>query len=259
MVQLGQYIHQESIIHKLDPRVKIIAVIVLSILILDVSMKGLLIVSAVILTGSRLARISLQALGRILRPVLPFFLFLFIVYLFFTPGKPIPPFPVGPVKVTWAGLTLGLEQIYRFFLLVLAAGLLTMTTAASAISSGLERLLRPLEIIGISSHDVAMMISLALRFFPALLEQTKQINEAQLARGANFNPRSLKGKLKAVSCIAIPLLMNVFRFSDQLIEAMEARGYQPGPRTYLYELSLSKTEYALIAAMILSLIPAFIY
>lgn len=259
MVQLGQYIHQESIIQKLDPRVKIIAVIVLSILILDVGNEGLLIISAVILAVSRLARVSLQALGRSLRPVLPFFIFLFIVYLFFTPGKAVPPFPAGPIKITYQGLYLGLEQIFRFILLVLAAGLLTMTTEASAISSGLERLLRPLQIIGISSHNVAMMISLALRFFPALLEQMKQISEAQLARGANFNPRSLQGKLKAVRCISIPLLINVFRSSDQLIDAMEARGYQPGPQTYLYELSLTKSESILIAAMILSLVLVLIY
>lgn len=254
MIQPGQYIHQESIIHRLDPRVKIIAVIVLSILILRTDLAGLFVISAIILAVSALAHIRLRTLFSSLRPVLVFFLFLFLVYLLFTPGKAIPPFPLGPVKISWSGLMLGAEQIFRFVLLVLAAALMTMTTAASAISSGLERLLRPLAIIGVSSHDIAMMISLALRFFPVLQEQTKQISEAQLARGADFNPRSPAGKLKALRMIAIPLLMNVFQSSEHLIDAMESRGYQPGPRTYLYELSLSKGEYLLIAAMILSLV-----
>ncbi len=254
MYKLGQYLPRRSIVHSLDPRVKILAVIALSIVILHVNVITLLVITAIIIAVSYLARIELGYLRRTLRPVLPFFFCLFLLYLFFTPGIPIAPFPIGPVQISYAGLTLGLFQIGKFLLLVLAASLLTMTTTASGISSGLEQLLRPLKIIGISSHDIAMLISLALRFIPTLLDDMKQISDAQLARGANFNPRRLSGKIKAISYLSIPLLINVFRHADELSDAMESRGYQPGPRTYLHEMSLTRTEYYLIAAIIISLI-----
>lgn len=254
MSMLGQYFPQESIIHSLDPRVKIMAVIALSIMILHVGKIGLCIVFFILIIVSLLAHIETGILLKTLRPVLPFFFCLFLLYIFFTPGKAIPPFPIGPVQISYAGLIMGLIQISKFILLVLAAAILTMTTTPSAISSGLEHLLRPLKRIGVSSHDITMLISLALRFLPALLDQMKQISEAQIARGASFNPVNLRGKIRAISYLTIPLLINIFRNSDQLVDAMESRGYQPGPRTYLYQLSFSRVEYCLMAAIILSLI-----
>lgn len=243
MYKLGQYVSRESIVHQLDPRIKIITVIALSIMILKMNTVGLLAVSLMVIIISLLAYINPGSLVKTLRPVWPFFFCLFLLYLFFTPGKPIPPFPIGPVQISYAGLNLGLLQIGKFVLLVLAASLLTMTTNASQITSGLERLLRPLKMINISSHNIAMLMSLALRFLPTLLEQMQQISEAQLSRGAHFNPRRLFGKIKAISYLTIPLLINIFRQSDQLADAMEARGYQPGPRTYLHELTLNRNDY----------------
>lgn len=251
MYKLGQYIPRESPVHYRDPRVKLIAVIALSIIILHVNTIGLLVVTGIILAISQLARISLGSLLKTLGPVLPFFFCLFLLYIFFTPGHPLPPFPIGPVQASYEGLSLGIIQVSKFLLLVIAASILTMTTTQAEITIGLERLLRPIRITGISSHDIAMLVSLALRFMPTLLDDVNSISEAQLARGANFNPHRISGKFRAISYLAIPLLINIFRRCDELVDAMEARGYQQGSRTYLRELVLSPVDYYLIAAIII--------
>ena len=250
MVNLGQYVPRESLVHSRDPRVKIIAVTALSIIILQVNAIGLLAATGLVLAAAHLARIPLAALLRTLRPVLPLFFVLFLMYIFFTSGSQLPWFVMGPVRISGQGLYIGVIQVGKFLLLVLAASLLTMTTPLSEITYGMEKLLRPLRIIGIASHDIAMMMSLALRFIPTLADEMSSISDAQLARGANFNPRRLKGKIKAIGYLAAPLFINIFRRCDELVDAMEARGYQPGPRTYLREFSLTGLDYWLIAASI---------
>lgn len=254
MYKLGQYVYLESPVHKLDPRVKLIAVIALSLIILQVNFLGLSITSSIVLAIALLARLTLRSVLETLRPVLSFFFFLFLLYLFFTPGRPLPPFPFGPIQISYEGLNLGFVQVWKFMMLVVAASILTMTSTQSEITMGLERLLRPLRIIGISSHDLAMLLSLALRFMPTLLEEMNCISQAQLARGANFNPRSVRGKIRAIRYLAVPLAVNVFRRCDELVNAMEARGYQQGQRTYLKELVLSGKDYCFIAGIILILI-----
>jgi biotin transport system permease protein len=202
---------------------------------------------------AKLARLPLRLWLGTLRPVLPFFFCLFLLYVLLTPGRPLPGFSWGPVQISYEGLSMGIIQVGKFLLLILAAALLTMTTSQTEIIIGLERLLRPLRIIGISSHDVAMMISLALRFMPDLAKEMKNISEAQLARGANFNPRRMNGKIRAISYLAAPLAINLFRRGDELVEAMEARGYQRGHRTYLRELILTGADYGLIGIFVLVL------
>jgi len=250
MYKLGQYIYLESPVHRLDPRVKLIAVIALSIIILHVNFVGLIVASAVALAISLFACLSLGLVLKTLRPVLPFFFCLFLLYIFFTPGRPLPPFPIGPLQISYEGLNFGMLQVWKFLLLVVAASIMTMTTTQSEITMGLERLLRPIRFTGISSHDIAMLVSLALRFMPTLLDEMNNISQAQLARGANFNPRTISGKIRAIAYLAVPLAVNIFRRCDELVDAMEARGYQQGHRTYLRELVLSRSDYCLIAAII---------
>lgn len=251
MYKLGQYVYVASPVHSLDPRVKLIAVIALSIIILHVSFVGLVVASVTTLAISLFARLPLGSVQKTLHPVLPFFFCLFVLYIFFTPGRPLPPFPIGPILISYEGLNLGILQVWKFLLLVMAASILTMTTTQSEITMGLERLLRPIRITGISSHDIAMLISLALRFMPTLFDEMNNISQAQLARGANFNPRSLSGKVRAISSLAVPLAVNIFRRCDELVDAMEARGYQQGPRTYLRELVLSRRDYCLIGLVLI--------
>lgn len=259
MYNLGQYIPRDSFVHNLDSRVKIIAGIALSIIILRVNTLGLLLISVPVLALVRLAHLPPASVLRTLRPVLPFFVCLFLLYIFFTPGKPLLHFPIGPLQISYEGLSLGVTQIWKFLLLVAAAALLTMTTTQSELTGGLERLLRPVKITGISSHDIAMLVALALRFMPTLQDEMKNIRDAQSARGADFNPHRLNGKIRALRCLALPLLTNTVRRSDELVDAMEARGYQPGQRSYLYEPTLTRVDYgfitAIIALTILMLLP----
>ena len=259
MYKPGVYVAGDSPIHKRDPRVKIIGVIALSIIIMQVEYVGLLVASSLAVVVAQLARIPLKSLLRTLNPVLPFFFCLFLMYAFFTPGMPLPGFPLGPVQISYQGLYLGLIQVGRFLLLVAVASILTMTTPQSELTIGLERLLRPIRVTGISSHDVAMMVSLALRFIPTLIEEMNSINEAQLARGANFNPHRLIGKIKSIIHLGTPLATSVFRRCDELVDAMEARGYQQGSRTYLRDLVLTRGDSCLIAAFILMVIAVLVW
>ena len=250
MFKLGQYIPRHSFIHSRDARVKLITVIALSIMILRVSTIGLLLISVMAIAFARLAQLPPGSLLRTLRPVLPFFFCLFLLYLLFTPGRPLLPFSIGLLQISYAGLSLGLIQVWKFLLLVVAAAVLTMTTTPSEMTGGLERLLRPIKIVGISSHDIAMLVALALRFMPTLQDEMKNVSDAQLARGAQFNPRRLNGKIRALGGLTVPLLIKVVRRSDDLVDAMEARGYQPGQRSYLYEPTLTGVDYAYIVTII---------
>jgi biotin transport system permease protein/energy-coupling factor transport system permease protein len=259
MYKLGEYFPGESPVHSRDPRVKIVGVIALSIIILQVNFIGLLVVSGMVITISQLARIPIKFLLKNLRPVLIFFFCLFLMYIFFTPGRSLPGFPIGPVLISYEGLYLGVVQVLKFMLLVIGASILTMTTPQSEITIGLERLLRPIRITGISSHDIAMMVSLALRFIPTLLDEMNCISEAQLARGANFNPSRISGRIKAITHLAAPLSLSIFRRCDELVDAMEARGYHQGSRTYLRDLVLTPMDICLITSFIVLVITVLLW
>jgi len=244
-----QYYPLDSPVHRLDPRVKIIAVLLVSILLLKASLPSLAAATVGFVFISWASRTPLTAVLKSLKPVLPFFICLFILYLFFTPGSPLPYLSFGPVQVTQEGLTMAITQVGKFLLLVAAASLFTMTTSPIEITTGLERLLRPLKVFGLSSHDLAMMISLAFRFIPQFVIELNSIRQAQQARGADLNESGIAGKIRLMAGLASTLTSNMFRRSDQLIDAMEARGYHPGPRTYLHNLCFRRSDYGVLAAL----------
>ncbi|MEN6390837.1 MAG: energy-coupling factor transporter transmembrane protein EcfT [Syntrophomonas sp.] len=246
MYELGQYLHLDSPVHRSDPRVKVLVVLVLSFLLLRSGPAGLIAVTVLILLLSLLGRVGWERLFGTTRPLWSFFTVLFMIYFLFTPGVSILPFSTGPLKISYEGLHEGAIQVGRFMLLILAASLLTITTSLSELTMALEWLLRPLAKVGISSHNTALMVNMALRFFPTLQGEMQNIKEAQLARGADFKPGSLMGKVRSLVFIATPLTLNILRRSDELVEAMEARGYQPGPRTYLSELAFTKTDFGAV-------------
>ncbi|HCF49909.1 MAG TPA: energy-coupling factor transporter transmembrane protein EcfT [Syntrophomonas sp.] len=243
MHDLGQYLHHESALHRSDPRVKLIAVLALSPVILHIEVPGLIMVGALILGAALMGKIGPFELFRTTRPVWPFFMMLFLVYILFTPGTPLAPLASYSIKISYEGLHLGASQLFRFVLLILAASLLTMTTSLTEITMGLEHLLRPLRIVRISSHNIALMVSMALRFIPLLQHELQQIQTASAARGADFRCGSPLDKIRLTVYLATPLTLNIIRRSDELAEAMEARGYRPGPRTYLCELAFSRSDY----------------
>ncbi len=138
---------------------------------------------------------------------------------------------------------------WQFAGLVLGAAVLTMTTPPSDLVGGIERLLRPLSRVGIPSQDLAVMIAMALRFMPMLLEEYDRLRMAQMARGADFTTGSLALRTRAVAALAVPLLLSAFRRADELAVAMEARGYRRGPRTTLRELLFSRRDLGAFAVM----------
>lgn len=251
MYNMGQYIPGESIIHRLDPRVKIVSVIGLSIITLKGEAFTWGMISTFLIVLVPASRLATHHILKALRPMVVFFVLLFLLHLIFTDGTPIPPFPPWRVTITYEGLCRGALIIWQFTLLLLSASILTMTTLPTELVSGIERLLRPLKVFGIPSHDVAIMISIALRFVPTLLEEIDRIKEAQMARGANFKTGTLVQRTKATTSLLIPLITSSLCRADELATAMEGRGYKRGPRTYMKELRMSQADYAAVVVMIL--------
>jgi len=248
---LGQYVPGRSLVHKLDPRVKIVLVAALSVSMLGAEMHACALASVFLAAVIVISRLTFGRVIKSLKPVAALFAFLFFMHLFLTEGTPIPPFPIWHVKITYEGLYRGTLLTWRFILLILSASILTMTTLPSELISGIERLLRPLKFLGISSHNVAMMMSLALRFVPTILEEMQRIKEAQLARGADFETGGVFRKAKAAAFLAMPLVVNSCRRVEELAAAMEGRGYQGGPRTYMRELRMTGLDYAAAGVVII--------
>lgn len=255
MYFLGQYVPGDSVVHRLDPRVKIISVMGLSIMILGATFPGALLVSVLFAVLALNAHLTPRCLLQALRAVLIFLVLFFLMHLLLTEGTPIPPFPRGAVTPTYEGLIKGARVVWQFSLLILFGVLLTLSTSPTAMISGIERMLRPLRILRIPSHDVAIMISMAFRFVPAFLQELQRIKEAQLARGAEFRSSNLFQKARSTARILPPLILSFLRRADDLAAAMEARGYQRGPRTYLNQLRLSRTDFT--AVLVMALVAGF--
>ena len=248
-MHIGQYIPGDSLIHGLDPRVKIGSTIVLSILILRGGVLAEALVSAWLAALIPCSGLAVRHLIRAFKPVFVFFALLFFVHLFFTGGDPIPPFPPWRVTATYEGLYRGLVITWQFALLIWSAAILTLTTSPMQLVSGIERLLRPLNCVGVPSHDMAMMVSIALRFVPTFLEEIERIKTAQTARGAAFGSGSLIRRIRAAASLLLPLILRTMQRADGLVVAMEARAYQRGPRTYMKELSMGRADYAAVLVM----------
>lgn len=244
MYELGAYIPVQSPLHRRDPRVKILAVLALSIASLQGHLYALALISALILAASRWGRIPLTALLKTMRPVAPFFALLFLLSALFTPGEYLLQWHF--IHPSYEGLRQGLVQVWRFSLLILAASILTFTSSLMEITMAVERLLSPLNILGFSSFDLALMLGLALRFIPALIREKDAIREAQAARGADWAQGSLRQRMGRASNLVIRLSLNMIHRSDELVDALEARAYHHGPKTYPRELVVDGSDYALL-------------
>ena len=243
MVHLGQYIPRSSIIHSLDPRVKLAGAVILSIVVLKGDVLTQCWVTLLLMILVLLSQLRPGHIRAAFRPMLFFLGLLFSLHLIFTKGTPIPPFPPWPVTITYEGLNTGAFVIWQFSLLILSASILTMSTSPGELINGIERLLRPLRRLKIPSHDLAMMISMALRFIPTILDELERIREAHTARGACFKTGPVLGRMKATASLLIPLIQSIVRRADALALAMESRGYNRGPRTYMCELQMGQKDY----------------
>jgi len=245
-------------IYRLDPRAKIISAAALSIICLHSTVPFLFLAGTLSLAVCALARIEARRLLRASKPALPFIAIVFLLHAFSMTGSHLVAFKLGAVRITTEGLLQGGLLAWRFALLLLAGFLLFMTTGPALLTSGLERLLRPMKLVGVSSQDLALMVSLALRFIPVLQEEMETLRDAQAARGARLATGSIAARVRALSGLALPLSFAVFRRCDQLVEAMHARAYDGGPRTDLRELALTREDWVVIIAAGLAVAGSFL-
>jgi energy-coupling factor transport system permease protein len=248
---IGQYIPGKSALHKMDPRSKIITMTAMVVcLFLIKSGWGYAAIGLILLSGILGSRVGFKFIMRSMRSLLVIMLFTFILHIFMTEGTSI--FKLGPFNATYEGAIQGGFMVARLILLVVATSLVTLTTSPLTLTDGLEKLMKPLSLVGFPAHELAMMMTIALRFIPTLVEETEKIMKAQMARGADFSGGNLVKRAKAMLPVLIPLFVSAFRRADELALAMEARCYRGGRgRTRLRKLMFGAND--LIALPIVSI------
>ncbi|KPL18579.1 MAG: hypothetical protein AMJ92_07380 [candidate division Zixibacteria bacterium SM23_81] len=245
---LGQYMPTGSAIHRLDPRTKFLAIAAIMILTLAVSNIWTYVFLLAWLWGIiLLAKLPVGCVFRNLRSFLWLFILTFGIHLLFTTGQPLPHIGIGTIEGFWRGLFFCM----RVAILIVSAALLTLTTSPLELTDALEKILSPLRWFGLSSHALALMLVIALRFIPTFIEEANNIQKAQLARGANFGG-NLARRARSLIPLLVPLFLSAFRRADELAVAMEARNYQTdAPRTHYRELSFSAADYRSLALVVL--------
>ena len=235
-ITLGQYFPGNTFVHRLDPRVKLIFTILFIIaLFLAKHLLSYAVLIAVLVLCISVSKIKPKALFKGMKPVLFLVAITGILNLFYTSGDPI--WQWGFLKITVEGIWAAIFMILRIVMLICCTFLLTYTTSPIMLTDGLENLLSPLKKIKVPVHELSMMMSIALRFIPTLIEETDKIMSAQRARGADFDTGNLFQKAKALVPLLVPLFVSSFRRADELAVAMECRCYHGGDgRTRLKEL-----------------------
>ena len=250
-ITLGQYFPGNSVVHRLDPRTKLV-LLVFYIVALFVAggwiaygMCFLFLALAIFVS-----HIPLKAIFRGMKPLVFILIFTGVLNVFFTPGTEI--WSWGFLHITWEGLAQAGKMMCRILMLISATFLLTYTTSPIALTDGLESLLGPLKVIKVPVHELSMMMCIALRFIPTLIEETDKIMSAQKARGADFETGNLIQKVKALVPILVPLFISAFRRADELATAMECRCYQGGDgRTKMKLLRYKRNDFLTYAVGLL--------
>ncbi|MCL1963556.1 MAG: energy-coupling factor transporter transmembrane protein EcfT [Firmicutes bacterium] len=250
-ITLGQYLPGDSSIHRLDPRNKTLLTLAYIIgVFLVKGFVGYALTAALVYVCARMARIPPRYLARGLKPLRVIILFTAIYNLFMSGGEDVM-FQVWFIRATWSGLSGAVFYSLRLVFLVLGTSLLTLTTSPIALTDALERLLSPLRAVKFPAHELAMMMTIALRMIPTLLEETDKIMKAQSARGADFESGNLLRRAKAMVPLLVPLFVSAFRRAGDLAMAMEARCYHGGEgRTRMRVMRLTAAD--LIAAGVMT-------
>lgn len=226
-ITLGQYYQTKSLIHRLDPRVKLVSTFAYIVsLFLFQNITAYLIAVIWLMIVIKLSNVPVKFMVRGLKPVMMILLLTVICNMMFTEGTPL--FSVWRITVTVEGLKLALYMMLRFVLLIVGSSVMTLTTTPNQLTDGLESLLKPLNSIRVPVHEIAMMMSIALRFIPILMEETDKIMKAQLARGADFESKNMIRRVKSMLPLLIPLFVSALRRANDLALAMEARCYRGG-------------------------------
>ena len=247
-VTLGQFFPGQTPIHKLDPRTKLIFVLLyIIVLFLAKWFVSYLLVAVFLGLVIWISKIHLSVILKGLKPLLLIIVLTAVLNLFYSSGEPLVEFWI--FRITKAGIFNAIFMVLRITLLVAGTFMLTYTTSPIALTDGLESLLSPLKKIRLPVHELAMMMCIALRFIPTLIEETEKIMSAQKARGADFESGSLLTRAKALVPILVPLFISAFRRADELATAMECRCYHGGEgRTRLHQLRYAKRDYIAFAS-----------
>lgn len=242
-ITLGQYYQADSPIHRMDARVKLIGTLVYIITLflyknLTIYLIALLFLGAVV----KISKVPLSFILRGIKTIMILLVITAVFNMFLTPGEPIVSF--WKFKLTWEGIANAFYLCIRLVFLIVGSSLMTLTTTPNQLTDGLESLLGPLKKIKVPVHEIAMMMSIALRFIPILLEETDKIMKAQIARGADFESGNLIKKAKSLVPLLIPLFISAFRRANDLAMAMEARCYRGGEhRTKMKPLIYKKRDF----------------
>lgn len=253
-ITLGQYYQTDSLIHRLDPRVKIAATFwfIVTLFIVN-NVAGYVLAAAYLAMIIRTSRVPFRFMMRGMKSIFILLLITFVFNIFLTPGKAV--FVWGVFHITWEGIILAVKMAVRLIFLIIGSSVLTLTTTPNNLTDGLEKIFQPLKMFHVPVHEVAMMMSIALRFIPILLEETDKIMKAQMARGADFESGNIMKRAISLGALLEPLFISAFQRANDLAMAMEARCYRGGEgRTKMKPLiykAEDKKAYAVMTAYIL--------
>lgn len=249
---IGRYVPTNSVMHKMDPRAKLlfififVCVVFLANNFLTYAVLGMFTIGMIVLSN-----IPFRFLMGGLKPIFLIIIFTFLVHILFT-KEGVVLYKLGWLEIYKGGLIQGVYISLRFTLLILVTSLLTLTTTPISITDGIEELLNPLKKWKVPVHELALMMSISLRFIPTLMEETDKIMKAQMARGVDFSSGPIKERMKAIVPLLIPLFVSAFKRAEDLATAMEARGYKGGEgRTKYRQLSWSTADSLLMVAVVI--------
>ena len=255
-ITIGQYYPGNSVIHRLDPRTKIICTLIfITAVFLAKTYVAYALLAGFVGLIIIFSRLPLSLIIKGVKPLWFIILLTVLIHFFTTKGEII--FSWWLLSVTQEGLDQGLMMAMRLLFLLIVSSLLTYTTSPIVLTDGIEKLLRPFKRIGVPAHELAMMMTIALRFIPTLLEETDKIMKAQMSRGADFTSGNILNKAKNLVPLLVPLFISAFRRADDLATAMEARCYRGGEgRTRMHQLQLTRLDtyaYLYISGLVLGL------
>ncbi len=251
-ITIGQFFPGNSLIHRLDPRIKLVLTFAYIIAIfVPRNWAGLSLAAVFLMAAVALSRLPLRLVWKSVKPILPLIIFTSAINIFYIGGEDLL-FQWRFIRITVQGIVTAVFIAIRIICLIAGSSLLTYTTSPTTLTDALERLMKPLKVLHVNVHEIAMMMTIALRFIPTLIEETDKIMSAQKARGADMESGGLIQRIKALIPILIPLFVSSFRRAYELATAMECRCYHGGEgRTRMKQLHMSTRDYAALMVMAL--------
>lgn len=257
-ITIGQYYQTESVIHKMDPRVKLGGTLLYIIsLFLFKNFVGYIIAALFLGIVIKLSKVPFKFMIKGMKTIILLLMITVLFNLFLTQGEAL--VTIWKLTITREGLRMAVSMAIRLTLLIIGSSVMTLTTTPNNLTDGMEKMMRPLKVIKVPVHEVAMMMSIALRFIPILLEETDKIMKAQIARGADFESGNLIKRAKALVPLLVPLFISAFRRANDLAMAMEARCYRGGEgRTKMKPLCYQKRDYIAYVCILIYLVTGII-